>query len=237
MDNLLKRRVEERIRVLRTNAFEVARKAELERNFVNDILIGKKASVRGPNLLKLARALGCSAAWLIDESAPAPRDVSDMPELMGVAEEPANTNLAPDLTADMIAIPEYDVRLSAGPGALVGEEAAIDVWSFSRRYLVDQLQLNPATLAVVEVVGDSMMPTLASGDRVLIDHGDRNPGRGGIFALWDTDATVVKRVERIPASDPAMLVLISDNKNHNQYQVLAEYVNIIGRVVWFARRL
>lgn len=240
MENLLKTRVEDRIRTLRTNAFEVARKAELERNFVNDILIGKKQSVRGPNLLKLARALSCSAAWLIDEHAAPPRDAAGELGLPPGLEEdgaPGPDAAPPDLSADMVAIPEYDVRLSAGPGALVGEEAAVDVWTFSRRYLVDQMRLNPDTLAVVEVVGDSMMPTLATGDRVLIDHADRNPARGGIFALWDTDATVVKRVERIPASDPPMLTLISDNKNHNQYQVLAEYVNVIGRVVWFARRL
>jgi phage repressor protein C with HTH and peptisase S24 domain len=48
---------------------------------------------------------------------------------------------------------------------------------------------------------------------------------------------VVKRVERVPASDPPEIVLISDNKNHNQYRVPAEMVRVIGRVVWFARRI
>lgn len=230
MENLLKTRVTERIAALRTNAFEVARVGELERNFVNDILNGKKLSVRGPNLLKLARALRCSADYLIREDAPAPDD-GDL-DIDRAADLPTTPR-----SAEVIAVPEYDVRLSAGPGALVGDEPAIDVWNFSRRYLVDQLRLNVDTLAVVEVVGDSMMPTLASGDRVLIDHSDRNPARGGIFAIWDSDATVVKRVERVPASDPPMLVLIPDNKNHNAYQVAAEFVNIIGRVVWFARRL
>lgn len=229
MGTLLKRRVLERLKVLKTNAFEVARVGELERNFVNDILNDKKQSVRGENLLKLARGLQCSAEYLIREDAPAP---DDSEATFGVGSTP----LA-DAAADLIAVPEFDVRLSAGPGALTGDEPAIDVWNFSRRYLVDQLRLNPATLAVVEVVGDSMMPTLWTGDRVLIDHNDRNPARGGIFAVWDTDATVVKRLERVPQSRPRQVVLISDNKNHNQYTVSEDELVIIGRVVWYARRL
>lgn len=224
-DSLLKRRVAERLDALKINAFEAARAVELGRDFVNDILNGKKTSVRGQNLLKLAEALKCTPDYLINEKAAPPDDVpeEELPER--------------DERADLIQIPEYDVRLSAGAGFILDRENVKDVWSFSRRYLVDEMRLRPAALAVVEVEGDSMYPTLWSGDRVIIDHTDTNPAKPGVYAIWDSDATVVKRLERVPASDPPMVVLISDNKNHNQYTVPADLVRVIGRVVWYARRL
>jgi len=137
----------------------------------------------------------------------------------------------------MIAVPEYDVRLSAGAGAFNDEERIIDQWQFSRRYIENELRVSPSSLGVVIVDGDSMYPTLWPGDRVMVDMTETNPAKGGVYALFDSDATVVKRVERVPASDPPEVVLISDNKNHNQYRVPAELVTVIGRVVWFARRM
>lgn len=140
--------------------------------------------------------------------------------------------------SETVSVNEYDVRLSAGPGAIIeGDAVAVGTWQFSRRYIVDELRLSPTNLAVVEVQGDSMMPTLQSGDRVLVDHSDRNPAQPGVYAIWDSNATVVKRIEKIPASDPPKIVLISDNKSHHEYTVDAALVNVIGRVVWFARRL
>lgn len=137
----------------------------------------------------------------------------------------------------MIAVPEYDVRLSAGPGSFNDQERIIDHWQFSRRYIENELRVAPASLGVVTVDGDSMYPTLWPGDRVMVDMTETNPAKPGIYALFDSDATVVKRVERVPASDPPEVVLISDNKNHNQYRVAADMVRVIGRVVWFARRM
>ena len=139
-------------------------------------------------------------------------------------------------SAAKVQVPEYDVRASAGPGAIADEENIRDRWSFSRDYLAS-IGVLGHELGVIEVIGDSMSETLHSGDRILVDMSDRNPARPGVFVVWDSDATVVKRLEKIPASDPAILVLISDNKNHRTYEVPAELVNVVGRVVWFARRL
>jgi DNA-binding Xre family transcriptional regulator len=63
----LKSRVEERLRVLVINAFEAARRSGLSRDFVHDILADRKKSVRGDNLIKLARGLDCDPAYLLGE--------------------------------------------------------------------------------------------------------------------------------------------------------------------------
>lgn len=61
----LKANVERRLQELGLNPFEAARRGGLERNFVNDILNGKKLSVRGDNLAKLAVGLECEPADLL----------------------------------------------------------------------------------------------------------------------------------------------------------------------------
>jgi len=214
----IRRRVQQRLGEIDLNMKSASLKAGLGETFVRDML--KRGRAPSAEALKaLAKALQTTSGWL-------------------TGEDGAQEVVPPkEWSKQLITIPEYEVRLSAGPGALVESENQTGVWQFSRRYLVDELRLDPHGLAIVEVQGDSMEPTLKTGDRVLIDHTDRNPARPGVYAIWDSNATVVKRVERIPASDPPQLVLISDNKNHNQYTVLAELVNIIGRVVWFGRRL
>jgi len=61
----LKDIVTARLADLRRNPFEAARIAGLERGFINDILAGKKRSVRGENLEKLAIGLDCDPDYLL----------------------------------------------------------------------------------------------------------------------------------------------------------------------------
>jgi hypothetical protein len=59
----------ERLKELNRNPFEAARLGGLERSFVNDILIGRKRSVRGENFQRLARALDWDSRLLMDAAA------------------------------------------------------------------------------------------------------------------------------------------------------------------------
>lgn len=136
----------------------------------------------------------------------------------------------------MVTVPEYDVRVSAGGGFHIDTETKRDVWPFSRRYIVEELRLSASQLVVLEVIGDSMEPTLRSGDRVLVNMGDKRVSQPGLFVLWDGDGTVVKRLELVPNSKPQKLNRISDNPLHKPYEVIAQDTMIVGRVVWYARR-
>lgn len=153
--------------------------------------------------------------------------VSDSPEIID-----ARADLP-----DSVAIPEYDVRLSAGDGFAVDTESTRRYWSLPRFLVVDRLGVEPHQATVQEVIGDSMEPTLSSGDYVLIDMGDHRLGLPGVFAVWDGDALVCKRLERIPGSEPAKVRLKSDNPLHGEYQVDEDRVRVIGRVRWVTRRL
>ena len=71
MNKALKDIVQGRLTELDRNPFDAARKGGLERSYVNDILIGKKKSVRGDKLEQLAAALDLRVADLVAASAPA----------------------------------------------------------------------------------------------------------------------------------------------------------------------
>lgn len=134
-------------------------------------------------------------------------------------------------------VSEYDALAAAGGGISLDGEAERGRWPFLSEYIDSELRLRGSELALISVKGDSMEPTLRSGDRILIDLTDRNVSQPGLFVLWDGDGRVVKRVERILASKRPTLRLKSDNPLHGEYQVPADLVNVIGRVVWAARQL
>lgn len=61
-------RVEERLRALGINQFEAAKRAGKQQHFVYDLLIGKKRSIKGDGLVRLAQALECSIDYLTGTS-------------------------------------------------------------------------------------------------------------------------------------------------------------------------
>jgi hypothetical protein len=67
MANSLQDKVVRRLRELDRNPFEAARIGSLERSFVNDIVIGKKQTVRGNNLWKLALALDVTPGFFLND--------------------------------------------------------------------------------------------------------------------------------------------------------------------------
>ncbi|MFD2206608.1 XRE family transcriptional regulator [Kiloniella antarctica] len=147
-------------------------------------------------------------------------------------------------------VPEIDVRAGMGGGG----EASVDYWhdengnSFPRDAVKEQWQFPtehirvklstpPEKAVIIEVEGDSMSPTLHSGDHVMINTADTRPSPPGIFAINDGLGLVVKRLEFIPHSEPMTCRVSSDNKHHSEYERSAEELQVIGRVVWFGRKV
>jgi transcriptional regulator with XRE-family HTH domain len=76
MSSDLKTLVKRRLVELGINPFEAARRGRLERSFVNDLLNGKKRSIRGDNATKLAAALEVDVVSLLSRrDGPPPEDV------------------------------------------------------------------------------------------------------------------------------------------------------------------
>lgn len=159
-------------------------------------------------------------------------------EAMAISDllDQAQKNPEARMATDEVHVPEFDVRASAGDGFIIDRETVKERWPFARSYL-RELRISVGDAVIIEVGGDSMEPTLRSYDRIMIDTGDRNPARPGVFVLWDDGETVVKRLEKVPGTDPVRYRVSSDNPNHGTHESHAELINIVGRVVWVARRL
>jgi phage repressor protein C with HTH and peptisase S24 domain len=147
-------------------------------------------------------------------------------------------------------ISEIDVKAGAGGGgeALVqwqpGKAGQSDVadavaaqWEVPGEYLRTELRVEPSSTRILAVRGDSMEPLLQSGDRIMVNLLDRSPSPPGIYALWDGLGVVVKRLEHVMGTEPPRLRISSDNDRHQSYERTVDEVHIIGRVVWFGRRL
>ncbi len=135
------------------------------------------------------------------------------------------------------AVPEIDVRASAGPGAWNDEFEARDMWLLADPLIRREFRAKPEDLQMITVEGDSMEPLLSSGDRILIDVSRRVPVPPGVFVIWDGMGLVAKRIEHVPHSAPPKVVLRSLNPEYDSYERLAEEVRVVGRAVWVSRRL
>ena len=106
----------------------------------------------------------------------------------------------------------------------------------SRALIRDELRAKPSDLLLIEVRGTSMQPLFEHGDQLLIDKRDRNPIQPGPFALFDGDAYLVKLVERAPGRR-GWYRIWSANPEFSEDFVEETETTIMGRPVWFARRL
>jgi phage repressor protein C with HTH and peptisase S24 domain len=102
-----------------------------------------------------------------------------------------------------------------------------------RQLIVDELRAKPGDLVMIDVRGNSMEPLFFHGDQILVDKRDRNPVQPGPFALWDGDGYVIKNVERQRGS----YRIFSSNSLYSDLIVEPDTIEIMGRPVWYARRL
>ena len=67
---------------------------------------------------------------------------------------------------------------------------------FPPSFVREQLHTAGTRLLVLDTTGDSMAPTIMSGDRVIVDTGHKTPTPDGLYAIRDTfDGIVVKRLQ------------------------------------------
>lgn len=143
------------------------------------------------------------------------------------------------------ASPVIDTRAGAGPGGIglpalapsggvIYSEDAVIGEILLPGYLQQEISRAPAgRIHWVRVRGDSMEPTLQGGDHVAVDTTDTALGQGGMFVARNGDGEIiVKRLYRIPKSDPPQIEVRSDNAALEPPRVVdADWLTVIGRVV------
>lgn len=144
---------------------------------------------------------------------------------------------ASDAPLDYVAVRTLDVRAGAGGGGIVDDHAFGPPRFFEAGFVQRELRATAADLCVVEIEGQSMEPLLRNGDTVLVDMRKKNVSMEGIFVLFDGDGVVCKWVELVHGAETPTFKVISENQRFKPYEVDAQRCQILGRVVWFSRRL
>ena len=199
---------------------------------------------RGEDYAGLSRLLGRNPAYIqqyIKRGSPrrlAEDDRRLLARYFGVDEAAlGGPKRAAERRSGMIAVPRLAVDAAAGAGAFDGDERGKAHIAFDPAWLRRLARGGPEQLSIIRVSGDSMAPTLADGDEILVDRGDgAGRLRDGIYVLRLDEALVVKRLAVNPAA--RNVSVRSDNPAYPGWPNCdPAAVDIVGRVVWAGRRI
>lgn len=223
------------------NASDFARAAGIEpgtmRQHVNRNSIPRHAA---ENYCRVVARAGATTEWLLDGKGPAPHkpDGAEARSVLPRRSFPAGLR---DQAVEFegtrfLSVRYFDARVHAGPGG-DGSDEVLDRYLFREASLRRITQAPLEQLGIVEVDGDSMEPTLRSGDHVLVDLQQNRPTRkDGIYVLRGDAGLQVKRISAHPVSK--RLTIKCDNDRYEAYHdVPVTKVEVLGRVVWLGRRI
>jgi phage repressor protein C with HTH and peptisase S24 domain len=171
------------------------------------------------NAKKIVDFYGCTLEWLLTgEGQP-----------FSLVDKRA---VAPDFPPDdFVFIRQVRGMISAGGG--LSPDNAVDLMLAFRKDWIKR-KGKPENMSLIKVQGDSMEPTLLSGDLVLVDHNKTTIApQGGIYAISINHEIMIKRVQILFPED--RLRIISDNKQYEPIEAPADQVRVNGKVIWYAR--
>ncbi|WP_323006661.1 S24 family peptidase, partial [Pseudorhodobacter sp.] len=167
----------------------------------------------------------------------------DIELYIGPRREMVDAIQPPDADLSELAnIPLYNADLAAGGGATNGEEEIAGYLAFRRDWL-RKVGVAPSSAVMARVEGESMLPTIWSGDMVLIDTSKieihsrgraRKTSKPHVYAFVEDGSARVKRIERVETD---FYAVISDNPEFPiefKSQKALDDMHIIGRVMWWA---
>lgn len=175
------------------------------------------------SLITLAKATGASIEWLATGN-----------DGVFVVQEGAPGYSSSELFLEEFAlIPGYRVQVSAGHGTLTqGEMEPCRHLAFRRKWL-QWRGFAEKELAIVWAKGDSMEPTIANNDTLVVHLGRTHPVDGHIYVVRNDDQLWVKRLQVLPSA----WLLLSDNKHYEPIKVPKDEqhnFDVIGQVVHIA---
>lgn len=201
--------------------------------------------MRPKKLREIARAVGKSEEWLLGEleRVPPGREFEPDPEFNpdGALAFAAGQPFSPVVPGGR---PEIDVRPGAGhgqdglqvafttdAGGVITGHRVVAEWVMPDPFFRHELRASPDGTIFMEVIGNSMLPTLAPGDRVIVDTRQNTFGPDAIYVFDDGDGEPrVKSLKKMLGTGEVRI--ISDNRDSYGEDVMSlASIRIIGRVV------
>ena len=178
--------------------------------------------IRGQNsppavaIFRLAQLSGARLRWVAWGEGPM------------LAEPSADPDAADTTSDEMIDLPSLEECTSTG---IQGNFLAM-----RRRWILEQLHVEPETLRHLLMQGDSMEPTLLAGEVLLVArHSGPGLNRDGIYVVRINGALRIKRLQQM---EGGRMRVSSDNAAYTDFSVTPggpDQVEILGRVVCAVR--
>lgn len=220
-------RIHARLTALGKSQADLAREIKMSPQAVSKIVKG--GTNETSKLYQIARFLRTTPEYLTGESDdPESGLLSDSRlEFRGFEPEPQHN-------PDIVEIEEIDLRFGMG-GTYLDQHVNAETRQFSRAWLKNFTNAQPEHLVWTIGDGDSMEPTIRSGEVILIDKSQTKPLMGdGIWAAAFGEIGIVKRL--LPMPDGTVQIH-SDNPLVRPQVATDGELFIIGRVIAVVRRL
>lgn len=183
---------------------------------------------RPRNLPELARALGTTTDYLLGETDDPGSRLTDR-RLPWRSAEPD-----PQRDPDLVEIDQIDMRFGMG-ATYVDGPVDTEKRVFSRSWLRNFTRAAPEQLFWTLGDGDSMEPTIRSGEVILIDRSQTSLRSAD--AIWAVTVGDIAQVKRLRPRASGAVEILSDNPAVPPDVAVDGELHIIGRVVAVVRRL
>lgn len=176
---------------------------------------------------RIAAELGTTSEFLMDET--------DDPGASALAERLLPFRPVPvERDPDVVELSEIDLRFGLG-ATYVDSPAEVRKRRFSREWLRNFTNAAPEQLVWTVGTGDSMEPTIRSGEVILIDRSQQSPRFGDeIWACSFGDIGMIKRLRPMP---DGTVQIHSDNQVVRPEVAADGELHVYGRVVAVVRKL
>ena len=139
---------------------------------------------------------------------------------------------------NFITLPKYDLhQITEDRDHVIHSEQVVDHLAFKKDWLEMSLNVHGNCLALISVKDDSMEPTLRSDDLILTDTSRGNIENNSIYVLQVNNELVVKRIQ---CKVNGTVIVKSDNPVYGEEELdalTAQSLPVVGKVVWFGRRI
>jgi phage repressor protein C with HTH and peptisase S24 domain len=213
-------------RSLGLNQASFAERVGTAQSYVSKWERGMQPNTRA--LAKMAEMARCSVEAFMDDAWKAPVKAEPRP----VADLPPSRSADAGETVEIMAV---DLSYAMGEGRSIDDYVEEEPFRFDLGFVRSISRSPPHRLRLARGLGDSMLPTLQTYDRVMVDTTqNRLQLDDRVYAISREGAGSIKRLRR---AGPKRILVKSDNPAVDDYEVDEVELIIHGRVIWFARDL
>ncbi|HHX1040522.1 TPA: LexA family transcriptional regulator [Pseudomonas aeruginosa] len=218
---------------------ELSRRTGVGQSTISRILNGKIATPKDEQVYPIAEYFGLSTDQLRG------RVSIGAASIPAVVREPEATMDGPievwddstPLPSDEVLVPFLkEVELAAGSGKMSVEVNSGRSLRFGK-YSLKKQGVDPANARCVTITGNSMEPVLRNGATVGVDVGNTRIVDGDLYAINHGGLLRVKQTYRLPGGGIRLRSFNRDehpDEEYSQDEIVAQEIEIIGRVFWGA---